>query len=101
MQQTQCCFEETDKVHAGNARFVRIFGEQPRLHQFQIPVAELAPEEIVNSVRRFVETVGLQLGGDFFGNSGEAGENPAVFESCGRESGNADGCGLWRRKNGA
>ena len=36
---------------------------QPQLHDFQIPVAEAAPEELVNEVRRIVEAIVLRAPG--------------------------------------
>ena len=35
-----------------------VFAEvEPQLHELQVPVAELAPEELVDGVRRFVEAI--------------------------------------------
>ena len=59
------------------ATFVEI---QSRLDQFQIPVAELSPEEIVDAIGGFMKTIGRKGVIDFRGNAIEARKNPAIFK---------------------
>ena len=60
---------------------------QPGLHQFDIPVAEFAPEEVIDHVRGLVEAVRLQRVVDLPSHTVEARQNPAVFKALHRESG--------------
>ena len=88
MQEPQRRVEQIDEVLAGDtgrilvAAFLEI---QPRLDQLQIPVAELAPEEVVDAVGGFVKAVGRQRIVDIGNDAIEAGEDPAIFERCCRE----------------
>src|SRR6185312_6084251 len=54
-----------------------------QLYELEVPVAELAPEELVNGVGGFVETIFPQRALDFGGDGREAGEDPTGFEGCG------------------
>jgi len=63
MQQPQGRLKQIYKICARNSRCsrVRAFLEiQSRLDQFDVPVAELAPEEVVNAIRRLIKTIRLQ-----------------------------------------
>ena len=51
--------------------------------EFEVPVAELAPEELVDGVGGFVEAVVGEGVGDAVGDRAEAGEDPAGFEGRG------------------
>ena len=66
------------RVVVGNACGLEVEAE---LDDFEVPVAEVAPEELVDGAGGFVEAVvgecAVDLGGD---GVGEAGENPAGFE---------------------
>src|SRR5208337_284541 len=53
---------------------------EARLDQLQIPVAVLAPEEVIDHMGRFVESVGLQSFVDLLGHAIEAREDPAVVQ---------------------
>jgi len=65
----------------GSGWTVRLhFGEvEAKLDEFEIPVAELAPEELVDGVGRFVETIVLQCLIHFNGHCIEAREDPTRF----------------------
>ena len=67
----------------------RLSLSQPRLDQLQIPVAVLAPEEVIDHVRRFVEAIRLERLVDLLRHAIEARENPAVFEGLGLETGDS------------
>ena len=86
MQQPQRRVEQIDEIRAGDTGRILVaafFEIQPRLDQLQIPVAELAPEEVVDAVGGFVKAVGLQRFIDIGNDAIKARENPAVFESSG------------------
>ena len=48
------------------------------LDEFQVPVAELVPDELVEGVGRQVELVGVQAGRDFFGDLLQAADDPGL-----------------------
>ncbi len=54
--------------------------EEAELDEFEVPVAELAPEELVDGGGGFVEAVVGEGAVDFGGDGVEAGEDPAGFE---------------------
>jgi hypothetical protein len=75
-------FEDADEgvegeCGGGVSRLVEVEAE---LDEFEIPVAELAPEELVDGVGSFVEAVGGKGAVDFGGDGVEAGVDPAGFE---------------------
>src|SRR5439155_6992387 len=88
MKQPQRSLEQSNEVSACDTRVLCTFWREPRLDQFDIPVAELSPEEVVDRISSFVETVSRQRFVDGFGNAVEAGQNPAVFKSRGLKSSN-------------
>ncbi len=53
---------------------------ESRLDSFDVPVAELIPEERVYSFSGYVEIVILHCICDLFNGSLKPGENPAIFE---------------------
>ena len=53
---------------------------QPQLHDFEIPVAEISPEELVNNVRGFVKAEFGERLVDFSGGGVEAGDDPARLD---------------------
>ena len=85
-QQPQRAFEDADQVRVGHTRGFAIVRHQPRLDQFQIPVAELAPEKVIDHVRGFVKAEGIERIVNFLRDAVEAGENPAVFQGFGFET---------------
>src|SRR5208283_6236305 len=91
MQQPQRCIEQVHQIRAscpGRALVGAFIEVYARLDQFQIPVAELAPEKVVNAVGRFMKTICLQRTIHVGSNSVEARKNPAVLESCSMKPGN-------------
>src|SRR6266436_6754874 len=89
MKQPQRSLEQSNEVSAGDTRVLCTLWREPRLDQFDIPIAKLTPEEIVNGIRGFVETVSRQGLVHTLGDTVEAGENPAVFKSRGLEIGDS------------
>ncbi len=92
MQQPQRRFEQIYQICAGNSgrSRVRAFLEvQPRLDQLDVPVAELAPEEIVDAIRRLIETISLKRLVHVFRRAIEPREYPTVFERVSLKPGNA------------
>ena len=53
---------------------------EAELDDFEIPVAEVAPEELVDEVGGFVESISGERGVHFGGDGIEAGDDPAGFE---------------------
>src|SRR6202034_4057410 len=70
-----CSFAQYDRVRRG------VEGEA-ELDELEVPVAELAPEELVDGVGGFVETIVGERVGDAVGDGAEAREDPAGFEGC-------------------
>ena len=70
--------EEEERHHPILFRFA---GFDAQLHQFQVPVAEVAPEELIDGVGGFVEAVDFECGIDGICRGVEAREDPAVFET--------------------
>jgi hypothetical protein len=58
---------------------VGIAREQPRLDQLDIPVAEVAPEEVIQRVGDLVELVAREAAVDALDCAGQAREDPAVL----------------------
>jgi len=56
---------------------------EAELDDFEVPVAEVAPEELVDGAGGFVEAVVGECAMDLGGDGVEAGENPAGFEGVG------------------
>ena len=84
MQQSQRAIEQIHQVRASRSRraFVGTFFEiQPRLDQFQIPIAKLAPEEIIDSIRRLVEAIRTERIIDIHYSAIEPRKNPPIFKS--------------------
>ena len=65
---------------------------EAELDELEVPVAELAPEELVDGAGGFVEAVVGERVGDAVGDGAEAGEDPAGFER--RGLGEVDGEGV-------
>src|SRR6185437_7740939 len=78
MQKPQRIFKNGEQVAPRSARFVEIFGSDVRFQPFDIPVAEIAPEKVINHVRSFVEAEFLESGILLLDHAREARENPAV-----------------------
>src|SRR5450631_1149787 len=92
MQQAQRCIEQIDQVRASSSRSSGIgtlFEIQSWLDQFQIPVAELSPEKIIDAIGRLVESVSRQRVIHVSHNTIKSRENPPVFQRCNREHSNA------------
>src|ERR1019366_9170588 len=68
---------------AGGDDFAGDFEVEAELDDLEVPVAEVAPEELVDGVGGFVETVVGERGVDGGGGLGEAGEDPAGFDGVG------------------
>ena len=88
MQQAQRRLEQIHQVRTGSLRRALVgafFEIQARLDQFQVPVAELSPEEVVDAIRRLVEAIGRRARRSHRRDAIEARENPAVFESAAGE----------------
>src|ERR1019366_8661033 len=58
---------------------LRLAGTQPRLDQLQIPVAQLAVDEVVEGQRGVREVIAVDPGVDLSGGPGQAREDPAVL----------------------
>ena len=83
MQQPQRRLKQIDQIRACDSRRSRVralLEVQPRLDQLEIPIAELAPEKIVDAIRRLIETICLQRLVHVLRRAIEARKNPAVFE---------------------
>src|SRR5208282_3543231 len=96
MEQAQRGLEQTSEIGASvtGLCFVRdVFEVQTWLDQFQVPVAELAPEKIVDTIRGFVEAVGFEGVVHFRGHAIKAREDPTVFKSVESKGRNAGLCG--------
>ena len=61
--------------------FFRFAGLDAQLHEFQVPVAEVAPEELIDRVGGLVKAVNFERGIDGICRGVEAREDPAVFET--------------------
>ena len=88
MEQPERALEEIDQVAAcdfGCRRICTFLEIQPRLDQFDVPVAEFAPEEIVDAVCGLVETIDLKGVINILRYAVEAGKYPAVFKRLRRE----------------
>ena len=70
-------------VAGGEGEIVGGFEVEAELDDLEVPVAEVAPEELVDGVGGFVEAVFGEGGVGGGGGLGEAGENPAGFEGVG------------------
>src|SRR5207245_5128386 len=81
MQQPERSLEQRHQVLASDGSIFRTLWGKPWLDQLDIPIAEFTPEEIVDGIHCFVETISRQRFVHIFGNCVEAGKNPAVFES--------------------
>src|SRR5437016_1013240 len=96
MQQPQCRLKQAYQIPTSDAHFLRIFRIQPRLDEFQIPVAELAPEKVVDAICHLVKAVVLKLAGHIPGDTVKPRENPAILQGLWLKSGNTSmGPGLW------
>src|SRR3954462_15664550 len=92
MQQVQRGVEEFHQIRAGSARRVLagfIFKLKTRLDQFQVPVAKLSPEEIVNTIRRLVKPVSSQCIVHIGSHTVEPRKNPPIFQRLTVEASNA------------
>src|ERR1051326_1792402 len=84
MQQAQRSIEQVDQIRAGGLSRTLVsafFKVQSRLDQFQVPVAKLAPEKIVDSIRSLMETKSGERIIDIRSHAIKARKNPAVFEN--------------------
>src|SRR5579872_3253596 len=93
MQQPQSSLKHAQNVAESSAGsgLVAVFARQSRLHQFHVPVAKLAPEEVVHPVGGFVEAVSFESFVYFRRYRIEARENPAVFQGGRLKSSNSFG----------
>ena len=81
-EEAECGLKGSDEGRERGSRLGLPLGEfvvQAKLHDFQIPVAEIAPEELVNVTGCFVEAVIGKRGVDGGGRLGEAGLDPERF----------------------
>ena len=79
-QQPQRTFEDADECRecSGYARLVRSFAEiEAELHDFQVPIAEATPEELIYGIRRIVEAVVRERLINLFGCGVKLGNDPA------------------------
>src|ERR1700742_1777008 len=81
-EQSQCGLED---AHQGIERQLRGLilrnGEvQPQLHELHIPVAELSPEKLIDSVRGFVEAETIECCRDLLRNCMKPRGNPSRLE---------------------
>src|SRR3954463_3501472 len=92
MQQVQRSVEQLHQIRAGGARRALVgpvFKLEPRLDQFQIPIAKLPPEEIVNTIRRLVKAVSSQCVVHIGSHTVEPRKNPPIFQRLSIEASNA------------
>src|SRR5690349_20991948 len=83
MQKPYRSLKQADQILARQKRrfFIgAVLGCQTGLNQLKIPVAKLAPEEIVNSTSSVIEAIRFQCLANFLSNSIEAREYPAIFQ---------------------
>src|ERR1700680_4428230 len=81
MQQQQRRFEYGEKIAPCRHRDSAIRIRHSRLHPLDIPIAEIAPEEVIDDMRGFVKTEILQRVIDRGYGLGKPRENPAVREA--------------------
>src|SRR4029077_16652600 len=92
MQEPKRCLKQTDQVTSCNGRrcfFHSVLRGEARLHQFDIPITEIAPKEIVDPVRGLVKTIGLPGVINVVGHPMKARSYPMIFESSCLEPGKA------------
>src|SRR5438105_11445280 len=88
-QQTQRSLENGDQIVEGGAAggFFGVRGAhaggKPRLHDLYVPVAELAPEKLIDLAGRIVKAISAERIVYLLGDAIEAREDPAVFQSFG------------------
>src|SRR5207237_4426494 len=86
-QQTQRSFENGDQIVEGGAAggFFGVSGAhaggKPRLDDLYVPVAELAPEKLIDLAGRIVKAIGAERIVYLLRDAVEAREDPAVFQS--------------------
>src|SRR5438045_2062578 len=83
MQQPYRGFEQADQILAGQARRFSIravLGCQSRLDELNVPVAQLAPEEVINRSSSVVEAIGFQCLANFLSDSIEARNYPSILQ---------------------
>src|SRR5215472_14322905 len=80
-----------NQIPAGYSRrsLVTVVPIQPRLDQFQIPIAQLAPEKVIDAVGRLVESIGCERSIHIGRDAVEARQDPAILQRLGCKSGNA------------
>ena len=82
MQQPQRRFKQAYQVFASDAHRFRsgpTLRRQPWLDELDVPIAELAPEKVVDAVGRLVETVSFERLVDIVDHAVEARKNPAIL----------------------
>ena len=78
MEQPQRALESREKIFPCGGGLCTVRGNEFRLHPLDVPVAEVAPEEVIDDVRGFVKTKMLERVVHLRRGAGEARENPAV-----------------------
>ena len=89
MEQPQCRLKQAHQVAASDSHFTGNGRIQPRLDEFQIPVAELSPEKVVNPVGSLMKTIILQLAGHITSHPVKPGKNPPIFQGLRLKPGNS------------
>ena len=78
MQQAQRRFHRGENIAPRGYRGVLVRAGQLRLDPLDIPIAEIAPEEVINDVRRFVEAKFFERFVNFGRDVREPREHPAI-----------------------
>src|SRR4029077_8618106 len=82
-------FKQAYQVFASDAHRFRsgpALRHQPWLDQLDVPIAELAPEKVVDAVGRLVEAVSFERLVHIVDDAVEARKNPAIFQASRFES---------------
>src|ERR1700722_19367537 len=80
MEQPQRSLESGEQILPRGCRFRAVCRRQLRLHPFDVPVAEVAPEEVVHDIRRFMKSEMLQCVVYLQRGTGQPRENPSVYK---------------------
>src|SRR5450432_787406 len=78
MQQPQRRLKSREKVLPGHLRFVAVGIEEVRLYPLDVPIAKIAPEELIDRLGRFVKAVVGQRIVDYLNGFRKSAEEPAI-----------------------
>src|SRR5690348_8279784 len=88
MQKPQRVFKDREKIAPRGARLFEILRSDLWLQPFDVPIAKISPEKVIDNVRGLVEAKFFERSIHLLNHAREAGENPSMGKGIGR--------GVWR-----